>query len=175
MSLQTSKTYQGLLLGILFCAATTASAGFIEVDTPKAPAGAGASTSSTMNASGVKGVDVGGSTGTAGAKDAAGTATEAKAPEQKTWKILPSDGRLATTFERWTKVEGMKLIWDAKQHISLSSSDSFTGSFQDALTRVLSSPAIRQSTYPLEACIYPNNPPVLRITRLGEQSQECPQ
>lgn len=93
----------------------------------------------------------------------------------KTWNILPTDGRLATSLERWAKSEGMRLIWDAKKHVMLSSSDSFTGTLSEALQRVLSSPAIRQSDYPLEACIYPNNPPVLRITRLTEQAQECPQ
>lgn len=93
----------------------------------------------------------------------------------KTWNILPTDGRLATSLERWAKSEGMRLIWDAKRHVMLSSSDSFTGTLSEALQRVLSSPAIRQSDYPLEACIYPNNPPVLRVTRLTEQALECPQ
>jgi hypothetical protein len=93
----------------------------------------------------------------------------------KTWTILPTDGRLATTFERWAKADGMRLIWDAQQHVMLSAADTFTGTLADALHRVLSSPAIRQSAYPLEACIYPNQPPVLRITRLSEQSLECPQ
>jgi hypothetical protein len=69
----------------------------------------------------------------------------------------------------------MKLVWDAQQHVMLSSADSFTGTLTEALTRVLSSPAIRLSSYPLEACIYPNDPPLLRITRVGDQAQECPQ
>ena len=69
----------------------------------------------------------------------------------------------------------MKLVWDAQQHVNLSSSDSFTGTLTEALNRVLTSPAIRLSSYPLEACIYPNNPALLRITRVGDQSQECPQ
>lgn len=93
-------------------------------------------------------------------------------PVAQRWVILPSDGKLAVTFERWATAAGMKLIWDAKQHVMLSSSDSFAGTLEQALTRVLSSSAIRQSTYPLEACIYPNSPPVLRITRLGDQ-KEC--
>jgi hypothetical protein len=93
----------------------------------------------------------------------------------KTWSIRATDGRLATTFERWAKAENMKLVWDAQQHVMLSSSDTFTGTLTEALNRVLSSPAIRLSSYPLEACIYPNDPPLLRITRVGEQSLECPQ
>lgn len=93
----------------------------------------------------------------------------------RTWHILPTDGRLATTFERWAKADGMKLVWDAQQHVMLSSSDTFTGTLTEALSRVLTSPAIRLSSFPLEACIYPNNPALLRITRVGDQSQECPQ
>jgi C4-dicarboxylate-specific signal transduction histidine kinase len=96
-------------------------------------------------------------------------------PAVRVWSILATDGRLASTFERWAKADGMKLVWDAQQHIMLSSSDSYTGTLTEALNRVLTSPAIRLSPYPLEACIYPNNPPLLRITRAGEQSLECPQ
>ena len=96
-------------------------------------------------------------------------------PAVRVWSILPTDGRLATTFARWAHAEGMKLVWDAQQHVMLSSADSFTGTLTEALNRVLTSPAIRLSPYPLEACIYPNNPPLLRITRAGEQSLECPQ
>ncbi len=88
------------------------------------------------------------------------------------WQILASDIRLDNTLNRWAAVAGMKVIWDAKQHVMLSAEDTFVGSFDDALLRVLSSPAIRQSDYPLQACIYPNQPPVLRVTRLGEQ-MEC--
>lgn len=95
-------------------------------------------------------------------------------PVAQRWAILPTDGKLAVTFERWAASAGMKMIWDAKQHVMLSSSDSFAGTIDQALTRVLSSSAIRQSTYPLEACIYPNSPPVLRITRLGDQ-KDCAQ
>lgn len=91
-----------------------------------------------------------------------------------TWKIASDDIRLATTLDRWAKQVGYKLIWDAQKHVLLSSADSFTGTFEEALTRVLSSPAIRRSDYPLEACIYPNNPPVVRITKLGDQNTDCP-
>lgn len=95
--------------------------------------------------------------------------------QSRTWATLATDGRLAVTFDRWAKTQGMKVVWDAQKHVMLSSADSYTGTFEEAISRALSSPAIRQSDYPLEACIYPNNPPVVRITRLGEQSNECPQ
>jgi hypothetical protein len=108
-------------------------------------------------------------------KDPSATNTQAVMPSQsQRWTILPTDGKLAVTFERWASAAGMKLIWDAQQHVMLSSADTFDGTLEQALSRVLSSSAIRQSAYPLEACVYPNNPPVLRITRLGDQ-KECQQ
>jgi hypothetical protein len=92
------------------------------------------------------------------------------AAEVKRWQIFASDVRLDNTLNRWASVAGMKMLWDAKQHVMLSAEDTFVGSFEQALERVLSSPAIRQSDYPLQACVYPNSPPLLRITRLGDQS-----
>lgn len=89
-------------------------------------------------------------------------------PPLKTWRIEPADGRLANAFDRWARAEGMRLVWDARQHISISAGDSFEGTLENALKRVLSSPAIK-STYPLEVCFYPNVPPVMRVTELGEQ------
>lgn len=88
------------------------------------------------------------------------------------WDILPTDTRLAVTLERWAKTAGKRLLWDAQSHVIHSSSDSFEGTLSQALERVLSSPAIANSNYPLEVCEYPNQPPVLRVTRKGEQ-KEC--
>lgn len=92
----------------------------------------------------------------------------------KTWRILSEDIRLSSTLDRWTKEAGYNLVWDAQKQVLLSAKDSFSGTLEEALQRVLSSPAIRKSDYPLEACFYPNQPPVIRITRLGEQTEECP-
>jgi hypothetical protein len=92
----------------------------------------------------------------------------------RAWAVRPTDTRLATTLERWTKAAGMKLVWDARQHVIISSEDNFEGTFEEGLARVLLSPGIRQSSYPLEACIYPNVPPVVRITRFGDQADQCP-
>jgi hypothetical protein len=109
------------------------------------------------------------------AKETAVSSNQPAMPVQtQRWLILPTDGKLAVTFERWATAAGMKLIWDAQQHVMHSSADSFEGTLDQALARVLLSPAIRKSAYPLEACVYPNNPPVLRITRHGDQ-KECQQ
>ena len=149
-----------LAVGMFVVLSATAQQGVRTVDAPYVAAGSGKSP-----------VDTGTQKRTVAVEDVIG----ASQFNVKNWAILPTDGRLATTFERWAKAEGMRVIWDAQQHVMLSSADSFTGTLNEALQRVLSSPAIRQSAYPLEACIYPNNPPVLRITRLSEQALECPQ
>lgn len=87
----------------------------------------------------------------------------------RTWTTLVSDVRLETTLERWSREAGYKLVWDADRQILISAADQFNGTLSDAINRVLSSPAIRDSDYPLEAVFYANNPPVIRITRLGDQ------
>lgn len=89
--------------------------------------------------------------------------------EQGTWEVRVSDINLENTFKRWAKEVGYQMLWDADKEVLLPAADSFTGSLKDAINRVLGSPAIRFSNLPLEAVIYPNNPPLIRVTRLGEQ------
>ncbi len=95
-----------------------------------------------------------------------------EATPSQTWQIDVKDVTLATTFNRWANAAGQKVRWDADRHILVEAPDSLVGSFEDAVTRVLSSAGIAQSTYPLEVCFYPNNPPLARITRKGEQ-KDC--
>ena len=87
----------------------------------------------------------------------------------RNWAILTSDVRLETTLERWAREGGYRLVWDADRHILISAADQFSGTISAAINRVLNSPAIRDSDYPLEAVFYANQPPVIRITRLGDQ------
>lgn len=89
------------------------------------------------------------------------------------WEIRASDVTLARTFERWAMAAGHKVKWDAARNFLVGATDTYTGSFEGAIVHVLSSPGIRFSDYPLEACIYANTPPLVRITRQGEQSREC--
>lgn len=89
------------------------------------------------------------------------------------WEVKASDVTLARTLERWSASAGYKLKWDASRNFLIGASDVYTGSFESALQTVLSSAGIRLSDYPLEACIYTNTPPLVRITRQGEQSREC--
>jgi hypothetical protein len=63
--------------------------------------------------------------------------------------------------------------WDAQRNFLIGAPDSVDGTFEAALKAILGSAGIRQSDYPLEACIYANTPPLVRITRQGEQAREC--
>lgn len=97
------------------------------------------------------------------------------------WKVLVGDVRLATTFERWAneaavgaKPEHFKVLWDAGKHVLIDATPTYKGTFLDAVNEALSSPAIKLSAYPLEACVYQNSPPLVRITKRGDQTEACP-
>ena len=89
------------------------------------------------------------------------------------WAVLVQDITLARTLERWGAQAGYRVKWDAQRNFLIGAPDSVEGSFETALKAVLDSAGIRQSDYPLEACIYANTPPLVRITRQGEQAREC--
>ena len=89
------------------------------------------------------------------------------------WEVKASDVMLAKTLERWAAAGGHKLKWDASRNFLIGAPDLYVGTFEGALQHVLRSPGIRYSDYPLEACVYANTPPLVRVTRQGEQSREC--
>jgi hypothetical protein len=89
------------------------------------------------------------------------------------WSVLVQDITLARTLERWGAQAGYRLKWDAQRNFLIGAPDTIDGTFETALKTVLDSAGIRQSDYPLEACIYANTPPLVRITRQGEQAREC--
>jgi hypothetical protein len=89
------------------------------------------------------------------------------------WVVMVQDITLARTLERWGAQAGYRVKWDAQRNFLIGAPDSVDGTFEAALKAVLSSAGIRQSDYPLEACIYANTPPLVRITRQGEQTREC--
>lgn len=101
-------------------------------------------------------------------------ASAASAPRVvQRWEVLTQDITLARTLERWASIAGYRLKWDAQRNFLIGAPDSVQGSFETALQAILDSAGIRQSDYPLEACIYANTPPLVRITRQGEQAREC--
>jgi hypothetical protein len=89
------------------------------------------------------------------------------------WSVLVQDITLARTLERWGAQAGYRVKWDAQRNFLIGAPDSVDGTFEAALKAILGSAGIRQSDYPLEACIYANTPPLVRITRQGEQAREC--
>lgn len=102
-----------------------------------------------------------------------------EAPKRLIWQLKASDVRVATTFERWAKEStdrGMpySILWDAGKHVLIEAPTEFHGTFLEAVKQALKSPSILESDYPLEACEYPNTPPVIRVTRWGEQAKDCP-
>ena len=94
-------------------------------------------------------------------------------PSSRHWSVLVQDITLARTLERWAAQAGYRVKWDARRNFLIGAPDSVDGSFETALQTLLGSAGIRQSDYPLEACIYANTPPLVRVTRLGEQAREC--
>lgn len=89
------------------------------------------------------------------------------------WEIHPNDVRLDVAFKRWSDKAGYSFRWDADRYVLVSAQTVLKGTFESAVNTVLKSPGIRLSDYPLEACIYANEPPLLRVTRLGDQAKEC--
>lgn len=94
-------------------------------------------------------------------------------PAVAQWSVLTQDITLARTLERWGAQAGYRVKWDAQRNFLIGAPDSVEGTFETALKAILNSAGIRQSDYPLEACIYANTPPLVRITRQGEQAREC--
>lgn len=101
----------------------------------------------------------------------AAVAVAAALPER--WRVLVQDITLQRTLERWGAQAGYRVKWDAQRNFLIGAPDSVEGTFEAALKTVLDSAGIRHSDYPLEACIYANTPPLVRITRQGEQAREC--
>ena len=94
-------------------------------------------------------------------------------PAMGHWSVRVQDITLARTLERWGAQAGYRVKWDAQRNFLIGAPDTVEGSFETALKTLLNSAGIRQSDYPLEACVYANTPPLVRITRQGEQAREC--
>ena len=106
---------------------------------------------------------------------AAASAAVVTAPRlDHAWEVRTADMRIDRTLERWAQAAGWRVQWDATRHVEIGAPTTFRGSFEAAVRAVLATPGIRLSEFPLEGCLYPNNPPLLRITRQGEQAVECP-
>ncbi|MCR2747604.1 toxin co-regulated pilus biosynthesis Q family protein [Limnobacter parvus] len=89
------------------------------------------------------------------------------------WALKLEDVRIDKALKRWSKEAGYSFRWDADRYVLIAAPSVYEGTFLDAVRQVLETPGIVYSEYPLEACVYANNPPLLRVTRLGDQAEEC--
>lgn len=93
--------------------------------------------------------------------------------EASVWEVRVQDITLERVLRRWCLAAGYRLQWDAERNFLIAAPDAYKGSFEAALRTVLGSAGIQQSDYPLEACVYANRPPLVRVTRQGGQAREC--
>jgi len=99
----------------------------------------------------------------------------AAAASVRAYEVHVADVRLVASMQRWAAMDGVRLRWDADKHVLITAPMTFQArSAFDAITQVLSTSGIRNGLFPLEVCEYPNQPPLLRITRQGEQAKDCP-
>jgi len=103
-------------------------------------------------------------------------AATAAAVSMRAYEVHVADVRLVASMQRWAAMDGVRLRWDADKHVLITAPMTFQArSAFDAIAQVLSTSGIRNGSYPLEVCEYPNQPALLRITRQGEQAKDCPQ
>ncbi len=94
-------------------------------------------------------------------------------PPARRWEVQMADMTLSRTLERWSSEAGVRLRWDAGRTFEIHAPTTFTGDFEGVVIALLSTPGVRDGDYPLEACLYANTPPLLRVTRRGEQASAC--
>jgi Toxin co-regulated pilus biosynthesis protein Q len=109
------------------------------------------------------------------AQSASGVRPAPGAPVVRPFEVRLSDIKLSTAMYRWAAESGVRIKWDADRHVLIGAPMVFKGNdVFDVVVQALSTPGIRNSDYPLEVCEYQNTPKLLRITRQGEQSKDCP-
>lgn len=92
---------------------------------------------------------------------------------RRLWRMNTADKRIDLALNRWASEAGYAVRWDADRYFLIGADATFSGSFEDAVSAVLATPGIRFSDYPLEACLYQNTPPLIRVTRLGDLQESC--
>lgn len=89
------------------------------------------------------------------------------------WEVRVQDVTLERTLQRWAAQAGYRIEWDAWRKIMIVAPGSYEGTFEAALQTVVASAGRREGDDPLEACIYADTPPLVRITLRGEQVRGC--
>jgi hypothetical protein len=89
------------------------------------------------------------------------------------WELRQEDERIDVSLKRWSTKMGYSFRWDAERYVLVEATNKFRGDFPSAIRQLLGSSSIKNSSFPLEACLYNNNPPLFRVTRMGDQSEDC--
>ncbi len=97
---------------------------------------------------------------------------EPAGPQQE-WDLRQDDGQIDVSLKRWATRMGYSFRWDAERYVLVEGANKFRGDFPSAIRQLLGSSSIKNSTFPLEACLYNNIPPLFRVTRMGDQSEDC--
>jgi hypothetical protein len=79
---------------------------------------------------------------------------------QKTWTLELKDVNYYGSFQRWATEAGYQVRWDAEKHFLVEAVDTFSGSFEDAVDRVLKT-SRRLLKYPLSLFLS-QHPPLAR-------------
>lgn len=83
------------------------------------------------------------------------TPVEVPPKPAKVWEVRASDVTLYATMKRWSKDEGMQLIWETENHdLRLRGQASYKTDFDVAVAELMKS--VQFSEYPMRACIYDN-------------------
>lgn len=90
-------------------------------------------------------------------------------PAIKTWEIKATDLSIYGAMVRWAKEADWQLSWTIPKDYPVEIVDSHTGTFEDAVFRVLD--AYKVSEYPPWPCFHRNK--VLRVVRRVGDGQEC--
>lgn len=100
------------------------------------------------------------------------TTHTANAPTESTWHLKAEDGSVYAALKRWAKTSGWQLSWEIPVDFPIEILDSSTGTFEDAVRRVLT--AFRVADYPPYPCFHENK--VVRvIRRIQGNDDECKQ
>ncbi len=84
----------------------------------------------------------------------------------KVWSTSPADKTLQNALARWSIAAGWQMFWELPQDYSVEATASINGSFEDAITAVITS--LQQNDVPVSAIFFEGNR-VLRIVAKGAQ------
>jgi hypothetical protein len=94
-------------------------------------------------------------TPTAQSSPASAASAIAIAQAEPTWVTSPEAGNFRTQIAEWAKRAGQDFLWDVSKDVPINGHDSYTGTYKDAVRRLLRSTEL--TSYKLKPCFYVNN------------------